>query len=165
MIPQTMIDEIAQQIENSNVIRTPAHHQADPAKLPGTAPVIRTLQDYVSAAKAAESDPAGLSAKDKGAKLDAGKLRAAMVESQMARALAAVYQVGTDGAAKYSDGGWLWVENGFERYSDAEARHRLKRAMGEAIDKDSKSLHLAHEAWNSLAKLELYLRDQEKIKV
>lgn len=161
MIPKTMIEQLENEMRS-----IPAQHQTDPAKAPGqvnTPPPVKaqTLGDYI---KRFEATPDGKSQHEDGAKLDKGKNRVAMVEGQFARALSAVYQVGTDGAAKYTDGGWLWVENGFARYSDAEGRHRLKRAMGETRDPDSGSLHLAHEAWNSLAKLELYLREQEKVK-
>lgn len=106
-----------------------------------------------------ESDPTGRSAKDAGAKLDAGKLRPELVLSAFAPALEAVIKIGTDGAAKYSDNGWLSVPNGFNRYCDAGQRHRLKRWRGERRDPDSKSLHLAHEAWNALAALTLYLKE------
>ena len=106
-----------------------------------------------------EHDPNGIDAHAPGAKLDAGKLRPALVLGGFANALLAVTKVGTDGANKYTDNGWKEVANGFARYSDAEARHRLKRESGETTDPDSGSLHLAHEAWNALAKLELYLKD------
>jgi hypothetical protein len=106
-----------------------------------------------------ETDPNGIDQHAPGAKLDAGKLRPALVLDGFANALEAVIKVGTDGAAKYTDNGWKEVANGFARYSDAEGRHRLKRGKGETHDKDSGSLHLAHEAWNALAKLELYLKD------
>lgn len=109
-----------------------------------------------------EADPTGRAAKQSGAKLDAGKLRPALVLDGFAHALAAVIKVGTDGANKYTDNGWKKVPNGFVRYSEAEGRHRLYRACGEVYDKDSKSLHLAHEAWNALAKLELYLADHRR---
>jgi hypothetical protein len=94
-----------------------------------------------------------------GAKLDAGKPQPLLIERDMANALAAVVEVATFGAKKYSPGGWLQVADGFNRYSDAEARHRNKRHRGETHDDDSKLLHLQHEAWNALAKLELYLRE------
>ena len=58
--------------------------------------------------------------------------------------------------------GWEGVENGYKRYQDAKYRHALKQAMGEEIDDDSKLMHLKHEAWGSLAALELYLREKEK---
>lgn len=104
------------------------------------------------------ADPSGLDAHTPGAKLDAGKPQPLLVERDMSRALAAVIEVATFGATKYSPGGWLKVKKGFDRYSDAEARHRNKRHQGETRDADSGLLHLQHEAWNALAKLELYLR-------
>lgn len=113
----------------------------------------------VESATVTEKDPSGIDQHAPGAKLDAGKLRPALVLDGFANALEAVVKVGTDGAAKYTDNGWKEVANGFARYSDAEGRHRMKRGKGETHDKDSGSLHLAHEAWNALAKLELYLKD------
>lgn len=106
-----------------------------------------------------EATPDGIDQHAPGAKLDAGKLRPALVLGGFANALLAVTKVGTDGAAKYTDNGWREVANGYKRYSDAEGRHRLYREAGETHDKLSGSLHLAHEAWNALAKLELYLME------
>ena len=108
-----------------------------------------------------EHDPTGRDAHAPGAKLDAGKVRPALIIESMPRALWAVAEVGTFGANKYSENGWIGVPRGQERYADAGYRHILKRAMGEVIDPDSEKLHLAHEAWNALAKLELFLRAQE----
>jgi hypothetical protein len=99
-----------------------------------------------------------------GAKLDTGKVRPSLILNGMARALTAVAEVGTFGANKYTDGGWVHVPNGFARYEDAQQRHALARAKGETHDPESKLLHLQHEAWNALAKLDLYLREQEKVK-
>ena len=109
----------------------------------------------------AESDPTGRKASDPGSKLDAGKVRPGLLFNGMPRALWAVAEVATFGADKYTDGGWLTVPNGEARYNDAKLRHLLKKAMGELTDADSHKLHLAHEAWNALATLELYLRQQE----
>lgn len=111
-----------------------------------------------------EHDPNGVDAHSPGAKLDAGKVRPSLVIEGMARALWGVAEVATFGAAKYTPGGWVLVQNGQERYADAGYRHTLKRAMGEQNDTDSKLAHLKHEAWNALAKLDLYLREQEKVK-
>jgi len=108
--------------------------------------------------KAQEKDPTGRSAKDGGAKLDAGKPRLGLVLGGFANALIEVGKVGTLGAAKYSDNGWMTVPNAKERYTDAELRHCLKRLAGEIYDPEWGLLHLAHNAWNSLALLELELR-------
>lgn len=106
-----------------------------------------------------ESDPNGKSLSVPGAKADAGKLRPTLVLRDMAHALLAVTKIATDGAIKYTPGGWIVVPQALERYEDAHLRHMLKRFTGEAIDSDSESLHLAHEAWNALAKLELHIRN------
>ena len=77
-----------------------------------------------------EKDPNGVNQHAKGAKLDAGKLRAGLVLGDFSRALRAVCAVGTFGANKYTDHGWLSVADGSNRYADAFFRHYLAR-MGE----------------------------------
>ena len=109
-----------------------------------------------------EKDPKELSPDTPGAKLDEGKPKAAQILGMFARALWEVARVGTFGAAKYSMGGWQYVEDGQNRYDDAGMRHWLLNAMGEKVDKDSNLLHLSQDAWNALAKLELYLREEEE---
>lgn len=110
---------------------------------------------------AREYDPTGLASNAPGAKLDAGKIRPTLVLRDMSRALLAVIKIATDGAAKYSPGGWLVVPNGLDRYEDADLRHMLTRFTGVPVDAQSGSKHLAHEAWNALAKLELAIRAEE----
>lgn len=109
----------------------------------------------------AEADSYGLDQHQPGAKLDKGKVRMSLITRSMPRALTLVGQVGTFGAVKYTDGGWLEVPNGYERYTDADERHGLKIGMGELTDLDSGLLHQAHKAWNSLAALELLARELE----
>ena len=104
-----------------------------------------------------ERDPSGLPASAPGAKLDAGKPRADLVLDGFSLALTEVAKVSAYGAAKYSEGGWQHVDNGERRYRAAGDRHRLQRALS-ALDAESGLLHAAHEAWNRLAELELYLR-------
>lgn len=108
-----------------------------------------------------EKDPNGIDQHTPGAKVDAGKVRMHLITGGMARAITEVAKIGTFGAAKYTDGGWVHVPDGFRRYEDAQQRHAAKRHMGETHDEDSQLLHLAHETWNAMAKLDLYLRDQE----
>ena len=108
-----------------------------------------------------EVDPNGLSPHAKGAKLDKGKPRPNMVFSAFSRALLAVARVGTFGADKYTDDGWLYVDKAETRYADAGFRHYLYRWAGEEVDPESEELHLAHEVWNKLAELELCLRRLE----
>lgn len=107
-----------------------------------------------------DHDPNGLSQHQPGAKLDAGKVRPELIFRGFARALEAVAEVATYGANKYTDDGWECVESGVKRYADARYRHQLRRHQGETVDQESRLRHLAHEAWNVLAELELTLRQE-----
>ena len=93
-----------------------------------------------------------------GDKYDDGKFQYDLVMVDMARALYAVVDVATYGANKYTPGGWKYVDDAFRRYENAQFRHAAYRHFGEMYDSESKRLHLAHEAWNALAKLELFIR-------
>jgi hypothetical protein len=107
-------------------------------------------------AAGAERDPFGRSAKNPGAKLDADKPRVGLMLRDFANALMAVAEVTTAGADKYSPSGWLKVPRAAERYDDAKGRHLLE---GYAETNESLAVtHLAQEAWNALAVLELKLR-------
>lgn len=119
-----------------------------------------------------EVDPSGIDAHEGGAKLDAGKNRMGLVLSGFHRALTHVSKVGTKGAAKYSDKGFLQVEGGQDRYTDAMLRHWFKECTGEEYDmvdengnQGTEELHAACVAWNALARLEFILRDKENNKV
>lgn len=107
-----------------------------------------------------ELDPTGLGAHIPGAKLDAGKNRLGLVLGGFAGALEAVGRVGTFGAAKYSDGGWLHVPVARERYTDAFLRHIMRDLAGEQDDPETGLLHAAHAAWNALARLQLILNEE-----
>lgn len=110
-----------------------------------------------------ETDPHGRDPHELGAKLDADKvpLRKGCLD-QFPMALEAIALVSAFGAEKYTWGGWLTVSNGIERYLDAAARHAQVRALGHTYDEFSRLRHLAHEAWNILAALELEIREQNK---
>lgn len=108
-----------------------------------------------------EKDPYGKAPGESGAKLDQGKVRPSLVLGAFARALLKISEVGTYGANKYSDHGWLTVPDGQRRYANAAWRHLLKRAAGEEFDPESGLDHLAHQAWNVLAELELKLREKD----
>ena len=113
-----------------------------------------------------EADPVfGKDLHTPGAKADAGKLRPGLILNDMVDALIAVVKVADDGAKKYSPGGWKLVEDGFSRYEEAGSRHFFKRLLGDDIDPDSGALHLAHEAWCALAKLQLFLDSNPTHKV
>jgi len=109
----------------------------------------------------AETDPYGKDQHEPGAKVDAGKNRLGLVLGGFALALEQVGWVGTFGQKKYSPNGWLLVENGVERYTDALYRHLIAEASGYELDDESKLLHAAHSAWNALARLQLLLRDRK----
>jgi len=114
-----------------------------------------------SSNESTESDPNGKDAHDPGAKLDAGKPRMTLVLGGFGKALRAVAEVGTYGADKYSDNGWMQVPNGVERYTDALFRHIFDEQNGQELDSDTEMLHAAHAAWNALARLELKIRETE----
>lgn len=105
-----------------------------------------------------EADPNGKGANEAGAKLDAGKNRLGLVLCGFARALQEVGAVGTYGANKYTDNGWMEVPDGERRYTDAMLRHLMREATGEERDPDTGLHHAAHAAWNALARLDLALR-------
>lgn len=106
-----------------------------------------------------ETDPNGIGQHNPGSKLDANKPQASLL-IDFGRALLAVAEVGSFGAKKYTRGGWQYVEDGKNRYTDAMIRHLLKEQI-EEFDKDSELLHAAHCAWNALARLELMLREKD----
>ena len=105
-------------------------------------------------------DPMGKDAHTPGAKLDAGKNRLGLVLGGFAAALEVVGRVGTFGADKYSDGGWLHVPRARERYTDALLRHIMRDLAGEQDDPETGLLHAAHAAWNALARLQLLLNEE-----
>lgn len=110
----------------------------------------------------AEVDPAGLNPNSPGAKLDTGKIpiRRGLLE-YFPRACLAVAEVSMKGAEKYCWKGWETVENGIDRYGDAEVRHIVAAAIEGPLDPQLEVLHAAEEAWNALARLELILRENK----
>ena len=76
-----------------------------------------------------------------GSKFDSGKLRYGLLPE---RALKEVVQVLTIGAKKYSAGNWRYVEDSKERYFDALQRHVWEWKIGEMIDDEYNTHHLAH---------------------
>jgi hypothetical protein len=95
-----------------------------------------------------------------GAKLDKGKPRVGLVLGDFANALVEVSRVGTIGAQKYTEHGWLSVPDGVARYTDALYRHLLAENR-EEMDPELDLPHAACVAWNALARLEMMLRKQE----
>lgn len=83
------------------------------------------------------------------------------------RAIEEVAKVSGAGSRKYAEGKyptkWAEVPNGENRYGNALLRHMIEEVKGNAVDSGiggTNCLHLAQEAWNALARLELYLRMQ-----
>jgi hypothetical protein len=113
-----------------------------------------------------EADPNGKNPKEAGAKLDQGKVpiwRGAI--DYFPRAIRAVAGISEYGAKKYAWKGWETVPDGISRYTDAMVRHVFSETIEGPNDigpNGSGLLHKAHTAWNALAALELYLREQEK---
>jgi hypothetical protein len=105
-----------------------------------------------------EHDPHGTDPHVPGAKLDAGKPLPWLCIAGFSHALAAVADVTTKGATKYTPNGWMAVPNGAERYMEGFARHMLAHGRGEVYDMDTGCLHKAQMIWNLLASLELELR-------
>jgi len=97
----------------------------------------------------------------KGAKDDSQKPRMGLVLGGFSNALRAVADVGTFGAKKYTDNGWQSVPNGTGRYQDALLRHIFAHLSGQPIDEETNLAHLAHAAWNSLAILELEIKQNK----
>ena len=105
-----------------------------------------------------EQDPNGKDQHESGAKMDKGKVKAGIL-GDFSLALMEVAKVCTYGANKYTRHGWEEVPNGIERYCDAKWRHKLACKQNK-FDDESGLLHLAQEAWNTLAELELTLRGE-----
>jgi Domain of unknown function (DUF5664) len=110
-----------------------------------------------------EKDPDGKDLNSPGAKADCGKLRPWLVLGDFSHALEEVVKVGTAGARKYTDHGWLSVENAEDRYMEAYARHMIELGKGKIYDDGptgTYTKHLANAIWNLLAVLELQERNE-----
>lgn len=57
------------------------------------------------------------------------------------------------GAKKYGPNTWQDLDNGFERYRAAAARHIMAYLKGERMDKETNVHHLAAAAWNVITML------------
>lgn len=98
-----------------------------------------------------------------GVKYDKGKPMPGAMVRIFPNALMEVGKCIEMGARKYPEvDNWQRVENARERYTDALMRHLIKHCRGEAKDEEDGLLHLSHLAWNALAILELYLREQQQ---
>jgi len=124
--------------------------------LPNTATQTKTIPPRSSWGE--EKDPYGLDQKEPGAKLDAGKIQLSLLKD-FKYALLAIGVLTTKGKDKYSAHGWQHAEGGVERYEDAMIGHWLREGI-EDFDPGMKLPHQILRAWNDLASLELWLREQ-----
>lgn len=137
-----------------------------PERNTGIPPVTRMSETITSGSvkrmnESTPDDPAKIATG--GIKYDAGKPSVWQgLINYFPRACSEVAAVSTFGAKKYAWKGWEKVENGFNRYSDAMARHFMAEGREELLDPDSELVHAAHTAWNAMARLELLLREMEK---
>lgn len=90
-----------------------------------------------------------------GIKNDQDKLKPTLLLNDMPLAIKAVLEVLKFGAEKYSEGNWLNVDNGEDRYRNAGLRHLL---AVEEKDSESGLDHLSHAVTSLLMELELKLR-------
>lgn len=110
------------------------------------------------------TDKANETSIDPGAKHDVGKAPVHSVLRYFPRAIEQVARVSEHGAKLHGWDTWQTIDNPHERYADADIRHEIEICKGNEIDdgpKGSGLLHLAHKAWNALARLELALRDEK----
>lgn len=108
--------------------------------------------------KAMQQGMQELTPNNKDMKYDQGKLLANIPFEDFPDAIQELIKVCTFGAQKYERSSWKTVSNGRIRYNDARARHFL--ATGN--DSESNIDHLAHEAWNCLALLQLKIESNRK---
>lgn len=94
-------------------------------------------------------------------KYDDGKIQLGIIFEDFPLALQELGAVSTYGALKYERSSWKTVPNREARYSDAKARHVVSEGIND-FDEESELYHLAHEAWNCLALLQLKLEKMEK---
>ena len=93
---------------------------------------------------------------NEGIKYDNNKPRLAEMIVDFAPELEELCKVWEFGANKYSKSNWKLVENGFDRYSNALVRHLVAEDKC-LFDDESKLLHAAHIAFNSLARMHFIL--------
>lgn len=95
-----------------------------------------------------------------GSKLDYGKAPVWQgFLNYFPRAIMAVAMVSEYGKRKYGEwGGFRRVPDALLRYADGQARHELLQSIeGPYDDSDSGLAHLAQDAWNAMARLDMAL--------
>lgn len=66
-----------------------------------------------------------------------------------------IARVYTEGAKKYGENTWQYLDNGYQRYKAALLRHLWEFEKGNEIDPETGCHHLAQVCWNSIALLYL----------
>lgn len=97
-------------------------------------------------------------------KADGGKTKPDLIELGFPRALRLVQATTDYGSEKYEEHSWRSVDDGFARYQRAYARHRQDRILDGNFmsrDKESNLPHVAHELFNLMAMMELYLQEND----
>lgn len=100
-----------------------------------------------------------------GKKYDAGKAPVFRGFIQyFPRAIKSVSMVSAFGAKKYNvayeEVSYQKVDEGYGRYSDADARHLIEECIN-PVDADSELEHAQMHAWNAMARLEMLLKGRE----
>jgi len=100
-----------------------------------------------------------------GVKFDQGKVQMSLL-LLFDKAIPAIAELATGGARKYPRGGFLHIEDGINRYTDAMLRHLFGEMAGEYTNDmepylGKEVLHATAVAWNAMARLQFIL--QEKV--
>ena len=84
------------------------------------------------------------------------------IESRAVEEMVKVYMAGEK---KYGRNTWQGLKDGYHRYDGAQIRHDVEHKRGHIIDQETGAMHLAQVAWNALAKLECWLRENGEIEI
>ncbi len=118
-----------------------------------------TLNNSIEAEEKKED---GGKREDEGKKYDSNKPMVGTLCRVFPNALLAIGNCIEFGTHKYPDpANWQKVDGAFLRYQDSIMRHYLKFLAGQERDSETNLLHLSHMAWNTLAILELYLKEHK----
>lgn len=101
--------------------------------------------------------------KKEGVKLNKNKPQLSLLFKQFPKALEAIVKCSEYGHKKYKETdqdylNYQRVEGGSQTYADASLRHRLEKGN----DLESGLPHQFHVAWNALAELELWIKENVK---
>lgn len=107
-------------------------------------------------------------------KADAGKENPTLFDEGFPLARAFIQATLDYGAIKYEAHSWRKVPNAFQRYAQAGARHRQQRMIAQMLngtqgfiaeDRESGLPHVAHELFNLMAQIELYMQSNPQLDI